>query len=163
MGFKPFFPNIALSCAQPASARALDVAATRSMLAKVVAMSGEPEKALVPLMEAITIYPKHPALYSARVVASQANLELNKPQVAADLLDDIVTVDNDEICAAVQDVYEDTRAIAEPAGVLAIAGLKKFFLERPGCEGHAAAHPTLTVPGPGVGDGTLSGRWLAAR
>ena len=32
--------------------------------------------------------------------------------VCADLLDDIVTVDNDEICAAVQDVYEDTRAIA---------------------------------------------------
>jgi threonine dehydratase len=55
------------------------------------------------------------------------------------LLDEIITVDNDEICAAVQDVYEDTRAIAEPAGVLAIAGLKKFFLERPGCEGNAAA------------------------
>ena len=55
------------------------------------------------------------------------------------LLDEIITVDNDEICAAVQDVYEDTRAIAEPAGVLAIAGLKKFFMERPGCEGNAAA------------------------
>jgi threonine dehydratase len=39
----------------------------------------------------------------------------------------------------VQDVYEDSRAIAEPAGVLAIAGLKKFFMERPGCEGNAAA------------------------
>jgi threonine dehydratase len=55
------------------------------------------------------------------------------------LLDEIITVDSDEICAAVQDVYEDTRAIAEPAGALAIAGLKKFFLDRPGCEGNAAA------------------------
>jgi len=59
--------------------------------------------------------------------------------ICSQLLDEVITVDNDEICAAVQDVYEDTRAIAEPAGVLAIAGLKKFFTERPGCEGNAAA------------------------
>jgi len=59
--------------------------------------------------------------------------------ICAQLLDDIITVDNDEICAAVQDVYEDTRAMAEPAGVLAIAGLKRFFQDRPGCEGTAAA------------------------
>jgi threonine dehydratase len=55
------------------------------------------------------------------------------------LLDEIITVDNDEICAAVQDVYEDTRAIAEPAGVLGIAGLKRYFSDRPGCEGNAAS------------------------
>jgi threonine dehydratase len=60
-------------------------------------------------------------------------------EICSQLLDEIITVDNDEICAAVQDVYEDTRAIAEPAGVLAIAGLKRFFLDRPGCEGNAAA------------------------
>jgi len=60
-------------------------------------------------------------------------------EICSLLLDEVITVDNDEICAAVQDVYEDTRAIAEPAGVLAIAGLKKFFSERPGCEGNAAA------------------------
>ena len=55
------------------------------------------------------------------------------------LLDEIITVDNDEICAAVQDVYEDTRAIAEPAGVLAIAGMKRYFMDRPGNEGNAAS------------------------
>lgn len=60
-------------------------------------------------------------------------------QICERLLDEIITVDNDEICAAIQDVFEDTRAIAEPAGVLAIAGLKKFFMERPGSEGNAAA------------------------
>jgi threonine dehydratase len=58
--------------------------------------------------------------------------------ICSRLLDEIITVDSDEICAAVQDVYEDTRAIAEPAGALAIAGLKRFFLDRPGCEGNAA-------------------------
>jgi len=42
------------------------------------------------------------------------------------LVDDVVTVTTDEICAAVKDVFEDTRAIAEPAGALSIAGLKKY-------------------------------------
>ena len=59
--------------------------------------------------------------------------------ICSKLLDEIITVDNDEICAAVQDVYEDTRAIAEPAGVLGIAGIKKYFLERSGEQGTAAA------------------------
>jgi threonine dehydratase len=59
--------------------------------------------------------------------------------ICRQLLDEIITVDNDEICAAVQDVYEDTRAIAEPAGVLAIAGMKRYFMDRPGCEGNAAS------------------------
>jgi len=59
--------------------------------------------------------------------------------ICSGLLDEIITVDNDEICAAVQDVYEDSRAIAEPAGVLAIAGLKRFFMDRPGTTGTAAA------------------------
>jgi threonine dehydratase len=52
--------------------------------------------------------------------------------ICSDLLDEVITVDNDEICAAVQDVYEDTRAIAEPAGVLAVAGIKKYFAGKPG-------------------------------
>lgn len=41
-------------------------------------------------------------------------------------LDDIITVDSDEICAAVKDLFEDVRAIAEPSGALALAGLKKY-------------------------------------
>ena len=52
--------------------------------------------------------------------------------ICHDLLDEVITVDNDEICAAVLDVYEDTRAIAEPAGVLAVAGIKKYFAGRGG-------------------------------
>lgn len=42
------------------------------------------------------------------------------------LVDEIVTVDTDQICAAVRDIYEDTRSIVEPAGALAVAGLKKY-------------------------------------
>ncbi|MBD1576388.1 MULTISPECIES: threonine ammonia-lyase, biosynthetic [Vibrio] len=40
-------------------------------------------------------------------------------------LDGHITVSSDEICAAVKDIFEDTRAIAEPSGALALAGLKK--------------------------------------
>jgi threonine dehydratase len=35
-------------------------------------------------------------------------------------------VTTDEICAGVKDIFEDTRAIAEPAGALAVAGMKKY-------------------------------------
>jgi threonine dehydratase len=41
-------------------------------------------------------------------------------------VDDIILVDNDQICAAIKDVFEDTRAILEPAGALAIAGAKAW-------------------------------------
>jgi threonine dehydratase len=41
-------------------------------------------------------------------------------------VDEIVLVDTDEICAGIQDVFEDTRAIVEGAGALAVAGIKKY-------------------------------------
>ncbi len=42
------------------------------------------------------------------------------------LVDDVITVSTDQICAAIKDTYEDTRAICEPAGALSLAGLKKY-------------------------------------
>lgn len=45
-------------------------------------------------------------------------------------VDDIVTCSNDEICAALKDIFDDTRAIAEPSGALSLAGLKKYAAER---------------------------------
>jgi threonine dehydratase len=45
-------------------------------------------------------------------------------------VDDVVLVNTDEICAAIQDIFEDTRAIMEPAGALAVAGLKRYLHER---------------------------------
>ncbi|WP_354622878.1 threonine ammonia-lyase, biosynthetic [Psychromonas sp. MME2] len=41
-------------------------------------------------------------------------------------VDQVITVNSDEICAAVKDIFEDTRAISEPAGALSLAGLKKY-------------------------------------
>ena len=44
-------------------------------------------------------------------------------------VDEIITVDTDQTCAAIRDMFEDTRSIAEPAGGLAVAGAKKYALQ----------------------------------
>lgn len=49
--------------------------------------------------------------------------------ILKDCVDEVITVTTDEICAAIKDVFDDTRAVAEPAGALAIAGLKKAVRE----------------------------------
>ena len=54
-------------------------------------------------------------------------------------LDDVITVGSDEICAAVKDIFEDVRAVAEPAGAVALAGLKKYA-EAHGIQGERLAH-----------------------
>jgi threonine dehydratase len=41
-------------------------------------------------------------------------------------VDEIILVTTDQICAAIQDIFQDTRSIAEPAGALAVAGIKKY-------------------------------------
>ena len=48
-------------------------------------------------------------------------------RICRDLLDDIITVDTDAICSAIKDIYDDTRSITEPAGALALAGLKTYI------------------------------------
>jgi threonine dehydratase len=45
-------------------------------------------------------------------------------------VDRMVTVDTDEICAAIKDVFQDTRSILEPAGALAVAGMKADVMAR---------------------------------
>ncbi|MEE8056833.1 MAG: threonine ammonia-lyase, biosynthetic [Pseudomonadales bacterium] len=42
-------------------------------------------------------------------------------------VDEVITATTDEICAAIKDIFDDTRSIAEPAGALALAGLKKYI------------------------------------
>ena len=44
------------------------------------------------------------------------------------VVDDFCLVTADEICAATRDIFEDTRTIQEPAGAMALAGLKKYVL-----------------------------------
>lgn len=45
-------------------------------------------------------------------------------RLCREYLDDIITVDSDAICAAMKDLFEDVRAVAEPSGALALAGMK---------------------------------------
>ena len=47
-------------------------------------------------------------------------------RIARELVDDYVTVDTDAVCAAIKDVFVDTRSIVEPAGALAVAAIKQY-------------------------------------
>lgn len=48
-------------------------------------------------------------------------------RVCRENVDGVVRVTNDEICAAIKDVFEDTRSIPEPSGALAVAGMKRYI------------------------------------
>ncbi len=54
-------------------------------------------------------------------------------RLARQHVDEMMTVDTDEICAGVQDIFEDTRSIVEPAGALAVAAIKKY-VARENCQ-----------------------------
>ena len=54
--------------------------------------------------------------------------------IARETVDEVVRVSNDEMCAAIKDVFDDTRSVMEPAGALAVAGLKSYVARE-----HAAA------------------------
>jgi threonine dehydratase len=47
-------------------------------------------------------------------------------RIASNLVDDYVTVDTDAVCAAIKDIFIDTRSIVEPAGALAVAAIKQY-------------------------------------
>ncbi|WP_245157982.1 threonine ammonia-lyase, biosynthetic [Burkholderia pseudomallei] len=55
-------------------------------------------------------------------------------RLCAAYLDEVVTVDTDALCAAIKDVFQDTRSVLEPAGSLAVAGAKRYA-EQAGIEG----------------------------
>jgi threonine dehydratase len=68
-------------------------------------------------------------LFADGVAVRQAGEETFR--LCRELLDEVITVSTDEICAAVKDIFEDTRAIAEPSGAVSLAGLKRY-VEREG-------------------------------
>lgn len=103
-------------------------------------------KALWPGIKIIGVEPEDAATMDAALKAGHP-MELNEVglfadgvavrtvgretyRIAAECVDDIVLVSTDEICAAILDIYEDTRSIAEPAGALAVAGLKAYAAAR---------------------------------
>ncbi|KAJ6499938.1 tryptophan synthase beta subunit-like PLP-dependent enzyme [Mycena vitilis] len=50
-------------------------------------------------------------------------------RICQKLLDGVVKVDNDELCAAIKDIFDETRSITEPSGALALAALKHYIVE----------------------------------
>lgn len=52
-------------------------------------------------------------------------------RICQEVVDEVIQVTTDETCAAIKDVFEDTRSIVEPAGALAVAGLKKWVVSHP--------------------------------
>ena len=109
----------------------------------LIAGVGAYVKALLPEIKVIGVQPLDAdAMY--RSVAAGRLVELDHVGLFADgvavrqvgrhtlplvqaTVDEIVLVSNDEICAAIKDVFDDTRAIVEPAGALAVAGLKSYI------------------------------------
>ncbi len=69
----------------------------------------------------------HVGIFADGVAVAQIGKETFR--VMKDLIDGVVTANTDEMCAAIKDIFEDTRSIAEPAGALSLAGLKKYAAE----------------------------------
>jgi len=69
------------------------------------------------------------SLFADGVAVKQVGAEPFR--VARECVDEMVLVNTDEICAAIKDIFEDTRAIAEPAGALGVAGLTRWVERRP--------------------------------
>lgn len=65
-------------------------------------------------------------------------------RISKEHVDDIVLVDTDDVCAAIKDVFLDTRGILEPAGALAVAGIKKY-IEQNEEAGHAIKGETMVA------------------
>jgi len=67
---------------------------------------------------------KHVGIFADGVAVKQVGT--NTFKLVQELVDDIVTVSTDEICAAIKDIYLDSRVIVEGAGALGVAGIRKY-------------------------------------
>jgi len=70
----------------------------------------------------------HVGIFADGVAVKQVGKETFR--VAKQCVDQVITVSTDEICAAIKDIFDDTRSITEPAGALAVAGLKKYVAQK---------------------------------
>lgn len=66
----------------------------------------------------------HVGIFADGVAVAQVGKETFR--VIKETIDGVITANTDEMCAAIKDIFDDTRSIAEPAGALALAGLKKY-------------------------------------
>ncbi|MCU7915129.1 MAG: threonine ammonia-lyase, biosynthetic [Candidatus Thiodiazotropha sp. (ex Gloverina cf. vestifex)] len=70
---------------------------------------------------------KQVGIFADGVAVRQVGKETYR--LARKVVDEVVLVSTDEICAAIKDVFDDTRTISEPAGALSVAGLKRYIKE----------------------------------
>ncbi len=97
---------------------------------KVIGVEPEDADAMYRSLEAgRRVRLKQVGLFADGVAVKQVGRETFR--LCRDLLDEVIRVDTDAMCAAIKDVFEDTRAVLEPAGGLAIAGAKAY-VERTG-------------------------------
>jgi len=66
----------------------------------------------------------HVGIFADGVAVKQVGREPFR--IAKKCVDEVITVTTDEICASIKDIFDDTRSITEPAGALAVAGIKKY-------------------------------------
>jgi threonine dehydratase len=78
----------------------------------------------------------HVGLFAEGVAVREVGRETFR--LARRYVDDVVLVTTDELCAAIKDVFEDTRTLAEPSGVLSVAGVKRW-VEQTGASGETYA------------------------
>jgi threonine dehydratase len=74
----------------------------------------------------------HVNIFADGVAVKQVGKETFR--LCQELVDEMVLVSTDEICAAIKDIFEDTRSVVEPAGGLSLAGAKRW-IERRGVKG----------------------------
>ena len=84
----------------------------------------------------------HVGLFADGVAVKEVGRETFR--LCKQLVDDVVLVDTDEMCAAIKDVFEDTRVVLEPAGALSVAGAKAWV------ERHGARRKTLVAVASGA-------------
>ena len=92
---------------------------------KVIGVEPEDSDAMYQSLQAnrrITL--KDVGIFADGVAVKQVGKETFR--LARKYVDQVVRVNTDEICAAIKDIFEDTRSIVEPSGALAVAGLKQY-------------------------------------
>lgn len=92
---------------------------------KVIAVEAEDSACLKAAMEKNrrVVLPQV-GIFADGVAVAQIGKETFR--VIKETIDEVITVNTDEMCAAIKDIFEDTRSIAEPSGALALAGAKKY-------------------------------------
>ncbi len=99
---------------------------------KVIGVEPEDAPSLYRALEAgrrVTL--KQVGIFADGVAVRQVGKEPFR--IAKACVDEVILVNTDEICAAIKDIFDDTRTVPEPAGALAVAGVKKY-VQREQCE-----------------------------